>query len=175
MTDTPDIANFEALQRLDALFLRINHAYTLISLVFLTITACHLRQSLCRCNAHCNRDACTLSDGLYNLPAVGNQFLSFSETGEIQERFINRVLCQFWRELGQQHHYPAAHVTIQIVVGTENSHIVCLQDVTDLIERCPHLDAHCLDFVASGHDTAVIVRENNDRFVTKLRIEHALT
>src|SRR5699024_559348 len=79
MADTPDIANFEALQRLDALFLRINHAYTLISLVFLTITACHLCQSLCRSNAHCNRDACTLSDGLYNLPAVGNQFLSFSE------------------------------------------------------------------------------------------------
>ena len=163
------------MQRLDALFLRINHAYPLISLVLLPVTACHLRQSLCRSNAHCNRDASTLSNGLNNLPAVGNQFLSFSKAGEIQERFINRVLCQFGRELGQQHHYPAAHVTIQIVVGTENRHIVCLQDFTDLILWYTHLDAHCLDFVASGHDTAVIVRENNDRFVTKLRIEHALT
>ena len=64
--------------------------------------------------------------------------------------------------------------TIQIVVGTEDSHIVCLQDFTDLIERCTHLDAHCLYFVASGHDTAVIVTQNNDRFDTEQRIEHAL-
>ena len=157
MAYSPDITNFEALQRLDALFLRINHAYTLISLVFLPVSACHLRQSLCRSNAHCNRNACTLANSLNNLMPVGNQLLPFSEAGEIQERFINRILCQFWRELGQQHHHPAAHVTIQIVVGTENSHIVCLQDFTDLIQWCTHLDTHCLDFVASGHDTAVIV------------------
>lgn len=89
MADTPDIANFEALQRLDALFLRINHAYTLISLVLLSVTACHLRQSLCRSNTHRNRDAGTLSDGLHNPVTVGNQLLPFSEAGEIQERFIN--------------------------------------------------------------------------------------
>ena len=42
------------------------HLYTCIEFSIIS------SQSLCRRNAHCNLDVGTLSDGLYNLMAVGN-------------------------------------------------------------------------------------------------------
>ena len=61
-------------------------------------------------------------------------------------------------------HDPLRHISIQVVVARTYHYVVALCKISYLVQRLSHLYPQGLGFVATRHDTAVVVAQYNNRF-----------
>jgi len=63
----------------------------------------------------------------------------------------------------------------RLLKGREKLNVLRVNEVSNLKDRDPHPNTERFGFVGSSHDTTIIVGEDHDRFVSKLRLEDPFT
>ena len=114
-THSPDVSNWENLQRLQALLIGVYQTALIVCRISLGIFRCHLGQCPCGSNAYAHWHAHPLTDSFGQVFTPTFQVLLLHAV-EQQEGLIDGVNLNRWSCLTQDFHDPAGHVPIQCIV-----------------------------------------------------------
>ena len=173
-TYSPYIGYIEKFQGLFPLFISINHADRMIALIFLRKLTCHLCQGPSRRYPKRYRNSRSLGYEPDHITSVWKKLFSRTHAGKIHKSLIYGIYIQLRSVCRQQCHNPSAHIPIKYIIAAEHSHTVFLQQSFNLKERCPHLNAQCLCFIAARYDTTVIIGQYHTWSIPQIRTEHPL-
>ena len=100
--------------------------------------------------------------------------INMSESGQIQEAFVNAVNLLPRAEIGKDAHDPVGHVGIQRVIAGTGDDAVALGQFLQLEPRRTHFHPQRLDLVGAGHATAVVVGQDHHGPSFQRRVEYSL-
>ena len=91
----------------------------------------------------------------------------------MDEGFVDGILFEMRRELSQNGHDTIGHVRIQFIVAGDENKAERLLQVFDFEVRSADGDVEFFEFRRTGHDAAVVVRQDGDAPSFEARIEDA--
>ena len=172
-THSPDVSNWENLQRLQALLIGVYQTALIVCRISLGIFRCHLGQCPCGSNAYAHWHAHPLTDSFGQVFTPTFQVLLLHAV-EQQEGLIDGVNLNRWSCLTQDFHDPAGHVPIQCIVTGQCLYLHAWKKFSQLIIRCAFLHAQRLCLWATGHHTPVIVTQHHHGLAFKSWVENPL-
>jgi hypothetical protein len=134
----------------------------------------NLGQGLGRADADRDRDAGVAFDRRPDQAGIVGQTPAL-EPGEIKKRLVDAVELDLGGEGAQRVHDAAAHVAVEGIIAGEDGDAVPGQFLLVEVVGVTHGEAEGFGLVTAGDDTAVIVRQHDDRAALQSRAEHALT